>query len=61
MKVSQLTRALTKAGCFVKRHGGNHDVWFSPKTGLTAVVPRHGSEELKFGTLRNIQKRLLGL
>lgn len=60
MKVSQLTRTLTKAGCFVVRHGGNHDIWFSPVTGETSAVPRHGSQELHKGTLDSILKKLLG-
>ena len=33
MKVSELVRVLTKAGCFIHRHGANHDIWYSPKTG----------------------------
>ena len=60
MKVSQLTRKLSRAGCFVKRHGGDHDVWYSPITGKTDAVSRHDSEEVKKGTLRRILKNLLG-
>lgn len=60
MKVSQLTRMLSRAGCFVKRHGGDHDIWYSPITGKIDEVPRHGSEEVKKGTLRRILKNLLG-
>lgn len=47
MKHSELIRALIKAGCLVKRHGASHDVWVNPKTGGFAIVPRHGSKEIK--------------
>lgn len=60
MKYSQLGAELRAAGCYVVRHGGNHDLWFSPKTGKTFTVARHGSKEVPLGTLKNI-KRAAGL
>ncbi len=33
MKYNQLFAELTAAGCYVLRHGTNHDIWYSPKTG----------------------------
>lgn len=56
MKVSELRRRLEKAGCYVKRHGANHDIYFSPKTGESFPVSRHTSEELPISTQRNIEK-----
>ncbi|MCD8293510.1 MAG: type II toxin-antitoxin system HicA family toxin [Prevotellaceae bacterium] len=47
-------------GCQLVRHGGNHDKWYSPKTGLFDYVPRHGSQELPVGMERKLRKRLLG-
>ncbi len=61
MKTSQLVRQLNRAGCFVVRHGGNHDVWYSPVTGLKCPVPRHGSREVAQKTYDSILERLLGL
>ena len=61
MKTSQLVRKLNRAGCFVVRHGGNHDVWYSPITGLKCPVPRHGSREVPKKTCDSILERLLGL
>lgn len=60
MKVSELVRMLTKAGCSVYRHGSNHDIWYSPITGYTFTVPRHESQELRTGTLKSI-KRMAGI
>lgn len=57
MKTSQLVRQLNRAGCFVVRHGGNHDVWYSPITGLKCPVPRHGSREVAQKTYDNILER----
>jgi len=61
MKTSQLVRMLGRAGCFISRHGGSHDVWYSPITGLKAPVPRHGSHEVPKKTYDSIVERLLGL
>ena len=50
MKYKQLIAELTALGCYVVRHGANHDIWFSPKTGCRCAVPRHGSKEVPKGT-----------
>lgn len=31
MKYNQFFAELTAAGCYVLRHGANHDIWYSPK------------------------------
>ena len=57
MKVSELVRVLTKVGCFIHRHGANHDIWYSPITKQTFPVSRHGSQELRDGTLKSIKEK----
>ncbi|EXZ16363.1 type II toxin-antitoxin system HicA family toxin [Bacteroides fragilis] len=37
-------------------HGKEHDVWYSPKTGKYFRVGRHGSQEIKGGTLNSMMK-----
>lgn len=37
-------------------HGKEHDVWYSPKTGKYFRVGRHGSQEIKGGTLNSMLK-----
>ncbi len=59
MKHSELVRKLTKAGCLLKKHGASHDIWINPKTGARAVIPRHGSKEIKEPTAKSILKDLL--
>ena len=61
MKTSQLTKLLKAAGCSIVRHGGNHDIWYSPITGLQRPVPRHGSQEVHTGLQKTLEKDLLGL
>lgn len=61
MKNSHLTNRLKAAGCSIVRHGGNHDIWYSPITGLKRAVPRHGSREVHHGLLKTLEKDLLGL
>ena len=61
MKYNLLKKKLESAGCVLLRHGGNHDIWHSPITGLTKAVPRHGSKEVPTGTLKSLYRDLLGL
>ena len=58
MKVSELIRLAKKHGCYIKRHGSEHDIWVNPKTGATARIPRHQSKELATGTAQSIAKDL---
>lgn len=56
MKYSELIREVKSFGCFLKRHGSNHDVYQSPITGKLFTIPRHHSEEVPKGTLNSIRK-----
>jgi len=58
LKVSELTKLAKKHGCYIKRHGSEHDIWINPKNGNTASIPRHQSKELATGTVNNIMKDL---
>lgn len=59
MKVSEFKRkVLTKNGCHKDHDGAGHEIWRNPKTGKTAPVSRHPSEELKTGTMNAILKEL---
>ncbi|WP_353057547.1 type II toxin-antitoxin system HicA family toxin, partial [Bacteroides acidifaciens] len=51
---------LTAAGCYVLRHGANHDIWYSPKTGNKFALSRHGKQEVPTGMERKARKVLLG-
>ena len=48
---------LKAAGCYFVSHGGRHDKWFSPITGNKFTVPRHDSQEIPTGTLKEIRKQ----
>ena len=41
MKRTDLIRKLVEAGCQLVRHGGNHDWYRNPRTGMAQPVPRH--------------------
>jgi len=56
MKYSELIAALIAAGCYIARHGANHDIWYSPITQKKFPVPRHESHEVPKGTDRSIRK-----
>ncbi len=55
MKTSELIQKLKNIGCTIVRHGGNHDVWHSPKTGKDFTVWRH-NKEIPTGTANKIMK-----
>ena len=52
MKYNQLFAELTAAGCYVLRHGANHDIWCNPKTGNKFALSRHGKQEVPTGMER---------
>lgn len=56
MKYSELIREIEEAGCYLKRHGSNHDVYYSIITGMHFTIPRHHSAEVPKGTLNSIRK-----
>lgn len=58
MKAGELTKMAKKHGCYIKRHGSEHDIWVDPVTGATASIPRHQSKEIAAGTARKIMKDL---
>ena len=41
MKRVDLIRAIELAGCVLIRHGGKHDWYRNPRTGVLQPVPRH--------------------
>ena len=41
MKRTKLIHHLLSNGCVLKREGGNHTIFFNPKTGKKSALPRH--------------------
>jgi len=41
MKRIDLIRKLEESGCVLIRHGGKHDWYRNPKTGVSQPIPRH--------------------
>jgi len=56
MKYSELEKKLKKNGCYLKRNGKRHPIWFSPKTNKPFAMSYHKTEEVKKGTLNSILK-----
>ena len=56
MKRADLIRSLEEAGCVLIRHGGKHDWYRNPKTGVSQPVPRH--RKIKEFLAKNILKKL---
>lgn len=56
MKRTDLIRHLVNLGCELIRHGGKHDWYRNPTTGVSQPVPRH--REIKDHLARQIIKML---
>ena len=56
MKRVDLIRAIQKSGCVLLRHGGKHDWYHNPRTGVSQPVPRH--REVKEHLARHILRML---
>jgi mRNA interferase HicA len=52
VKRTDLIRRLTEIGCIFIRHGGKHDWYRNPETGVSQPVPRH--REIKDHLARHI-------
>lgn len=55
MKTHELKKILKKHGCYFLEEGGNHEKWYSPKTGIVFTVWRHKGE-ISTGTVEAILK-----
>jgi predicted RNA binding protein YcfA (HicA-like mRNA interferase family) len=56
VKRTDLIRRLTELGCILIRHGGKHDWYRNPATGVSQPVPRH--REIKDHLARQIINKL---
>jgi predicted RNA binding protein YcfA (HicA-like mRNA interferase family) len=56
MKRVDLIRAIEGLGCQFVRHGGRHDWYRNPSTGVSQPVPRH--REIKESLARRIIRML---
>ena len=59
MKRVDLIRKIEGFGCVLVRHGGKHDWYRNPVTGISQPVPRH--REIKEGLARHLIKMLSNL
>lgn len=57
MKRAELIRTIEQGGCVLIRHGGKHDWYHNPTTGVSQPVPRH--REIKELLARRIIRLLL--
>ncbi|MBR6064499.1 MAG: type II toxin-antitoxin system HicA family toxin [Bacteroidales bacterium] len=57
MKINELTRKLTEAGCKFIRNGTRHEIWYSPLTLHEFILPRHQAKKVATGTLNIIAKQ----
>jgi len=56
VKRIDLIRHITKCGCIFEREGKKHTLYYNPKTGKSATIPRH--KEINTFTARAICKDL---
>jgi len=56
LRKQEFIRELVNSGCYLKRHGSNHDIYVNPKNGKKAPVPRH--QEIKDSLCKLIRRQL---
>ncbi len=56
MKRQELVRRLEQSGCVLVRHGGKHDWYNNPRSGVSQPVPRH--REISENLAKHILKKL---
>lgn len=56
MNYGELKKLLKKNGCYLKREGTRHEIWYSPITNESFPVGRHNKQEVANGTLKSIFK-----
>ena len=56
MKRVELIKVIESCGCVLVRHGGKHDWYRNPNTGVSQPVPRH--REIKEPMAKHIIKML---
>ena len=56
MKRKELLRLIKSNGCVFVRHGGNHDWYKNPESGISQPIARH--TEIEDGLAKRIIKRL---
>ena len=56
MKRIDLIKRLEKTGCILIRHGGRHDWYRNPRTGVSQPVPRHN--EINENLAKHILRKL---
>jgi predicted RNA binding protein YcfA (HicA-like mRNA interferase family) len=56
MKRKELIKIIEKYGCILIRHGGKHDIYQNPETGISQPIPRH--REINERLARKIVKDL---
>ena len=60
MRYREVIRKLKNLGCYevTRKGGGSHRKWHNPLTGRSAIIPDHGSGDLKTGTIRSALRQL---
>ena len=57
-KYKQVRKKFVKLGLVFERKGkGSHEIWYNSKTDMFTVLPRHGSKDIKEGTLNATLKQ----
>jgi len=57
MKAKEVIKLIQKDGWFFERQAGSHKIFKHPTKRGIVVVPEHGKEDIKIGTLNSIFKQ----
>ena len=57
MKAKELIKLIQKNSWFFERQSGSHKIFKHPTNKGIVVIPDHGKDEIKIGTLNSIKNR----
>lgn len=59
MNYAEVTRRLERLGYEFRRTAkGSHEIWWHPSRKRYTTIPRHGTKDIKIGTLKKILRDL---
>lgn len=57
MKAKEVIKLIQKDGWYLERQTGSHKIFKHPTKSGIVVIPDHGKEDIKMGTLNSILKQ----
>lgn len=58
MNWNEIKKQALKHGFVFVKHGGKHDEYYNPQTGISVQIERHWSQEVRKGLASRLKKQI---